>query len=61
MGYKRNVDEAAHQAESGIRRAVPDALDGFVQFVRRYPLVVGAITYAGLFGLLAATKLHRHE
>lgn len=61
MASKRSVEEVASQAESGIRRAVPDALGGFVQFVRRYPLVVGAITYVGLFGLLAATKLHRHE
>lgn len=61
MNYRRDTEHMAQQVESGIRRNMPDALDGFVQFVRRYPLLVGAITWVGLFGLLAATQMKRYD
>jgi len=56
-----NVENTVHGAESGLRRATPDALDGAIKFVRRYPLVVGAVTYLAIMGYLAARYVRTHK
>ncbi|GEM_PF-6096276 len=61
MTMDRDTEQMLHQAEAGIEKATPDALQGVARFAVKYPLLVGALTYAGiaLWGLVAKSMKHR--